>query len=258
MPPEALDPLRDALRKLGEERVALVAYLRGEKPPTASVDEVEETGAFDRKAFEEVEGLLTGTRGDGAACRYFLDLGDLHAQRGIGWLRPAEGEPGHLVVSSYKSSREEFRRKTEEALEGAPAPGEGAFPRVVAHGSREFHLRCDICGGLAALFFIGPPPFAFSSEARKEVLLCDGLTSLQNFPRELAEKVFPLLESGRVGEVHELLLPDTSGCGLDAWCPPCGKVYCRRHLRLEQVWDGSFYEETLGTCPRGHKRTVDD
>lgn len=47
------------------------------------------------------------------------------------------------------------------------------------------------------------------------------------------------------------------------YCPACDAVYCRDHwsMRVEFEEDAglpAWYDRTLGTCPRGHERVLDD
>src|SRR5215218_306799 len=42
------------------------------------------------------------------------------------------------------------------------------------------------------------------------------------------------------------------------YCPECDQCYCRDHWRQQMEFDEGFYDFTLGTCPRGHTRILDD
>jgi hypothetical protein len=46
--------------------------------------------------------------------------------------------------------------------------------------------------------------------------------------------------------------------GIDAFCPECDAIYCHSHYRTQVVEDEGFYDCTYGTCPRGHRRMIDD
>ena len=46
--------------------------------------------------------------------------------------------------------------------------------------------------------------------------------------------------------------------GMDAYCPSCDRVYCRDHYQTEERYDEGFYDCTYGTCPKGHRRMIDD
>ena len=45
------------------------------------------------------------------------------------------------------------------------------------------------------------------------------------------------------------------------YCPTCQRSYCYAHWQMEKQWDENFpgwYDCTYGTCPRGHRRLIDD
>ena len=47
------------------------------------------------------------------------------------------------------------------------------------------------------------------------------------------------------------------------YCPQCDKAYCQKHWQTEIVFDDDpampgWYDCTYGTCPKGHRRIVDD
>ena len=45
------------------------------------------------------------------------------------------------------------------------------------------------------------------------------------------------------------------------FCPECRASYCHEHWSMTVIFDEewtSWYDYTEGTCPRGHKRMVDD
>jgi hypothetical protein len=47
------------------------------------------------------------------------------------------------------------------------------------------------------------------------------------------------------------------------YCAECARVYCRKHWETEVVFDDDpampgWYDCTYGTCPKGHRRIVDD
>lgn len=46
--------------------------------------------------------------------------------------------------------------------------------------------------------------------------------------------------------------------GLDFYCPDCDAMLCEAHYRCIPQWDDGFYDYTLGICPEGHERIVDD
>jgi predicted RNA-binding Zn-ribbon protein involved in translation (DUF1610 family) len=42
------------------------------------------------------------------------------------------------------------------------------------------------------------------------------------------------------------------------YCPECEQAYCRADWDSYVVFDEGFYDCTVGTCPAGHRHTIDD
>jgi hypothetical protein len=42
------------------------------------------------------------------------------------------------------------------------------------------------------------------------------------------------------------------------YCPDCGLNYCGRDWDTRVLFDEGFYDRTEGTCPHGHRHTIDD
>ncbi len=74
------------------------------------------------------------------------------------------------------------------------------------------------------------------------------------------EKLRGAIAAQDLRAMHTILW-DNHDEGLDFYCPECDKMYCRNHWRLEVAFDPewpSWYEDTHGTCPQGHRRLMDD
>jgi len=47
------------------------------------------------------------------------------------------------------------------------------------------------------------------------------------------------------------------------YCPDCDAIYCKDHWQIEMRFEDDddlpgWYDAAYGTCPRGHKRMIDD
>jgi hypothetical protein len=59
------------------------------------------------------------------------------------------------------------------------------------------------------------------------------------------------------GDVHALWARDPEYVGF--WCRRCEAAYCRVHWRDQEMrFDDGFFDDIRGTCPRGHRQTLDD
>lgn len=125
---------------------------------------------------------------------------------------------------------------------------------VLRTAEGRFEIFCATCGKSAVVFEIGSQ---VPGEAPS--LLCKGIVWQQSFPIALAEPLFERLGRGAVDEAHTFLIAH-GACqeGIDAWCPPCGRAYCKLHFACEDVYDEGFYDVTYGTCPAGHRRCIAD
>ncbi|MFX1478459.1 MAG: hypothetical protein ACFFCI_10020, partial [Promethearchaeota archaeon] len=74
----------------------------------------------------------------------------------------------------------------------------------------------------------------------------------------LAEKLFKLLQKKDLRGVHNFMKEHHTYEGLDAYCPECNKIYCWEHYNAKEEYDDSFYDCTMGICPKGHERMIDD
>lgn len=160
------------------------------------------------------------------------------------------GESGANAFRAFA----DLRRHGEGFREQLPIPDR--VPRTLREeaGVPEYmdlkqELRCASCGKTAATLEVAIDPVSGS-----RALVYSGLVRREAFSLTLAQFVFEKLAKGEVGEAHASL----GGEGMDAYCPECGRVYCRDHYKLETEHDDGFYDCTRGTCPAGHRRMVDD
>ena len=127
--------------------------------------------------------------------------------------------------------------------------------RTVRKDKEEYHILCDVCGKTAMVFKMGP-------FLGKRGFVYSGITHETAFPAENLPKVFELLGKNDIKGLHAFLHKDLDVYeGLDAYCPECDKVYCADHMKMEVVMDEddpAFYDCTYGTCPKGHRRMIDD
>jgi hypothetical protein len=125
---------------------------------------------------------------------------------------------------------------------------------VMKINRQEYHMPCSVCGRKAVEFRVGK-----SRWGEQECLAYTGITKYTELPLEQAEEVFSLLQQSDLAGLHGLvrkkkMLED----GVDAYCPNCDRIYCRTHYNVSEEWDEGFYDFSYGTCPKGHKRIIDD
>jgi len=127
------------------------------------------------------------------------------------------------------------------------------FETIIKVSDLEYHLPCSICGDISVIFKIGYGRFD-----KKESLVFRGITHESSLNIGLAEKLFEIFKKEDLSMVHDFMKKYRVYEGLDAYCPNCNKIYCWEHYNAEEVFDDGFYDCTYGTCPKGHRRMIDD
>ncbi len=118
----------------------------------------------------------------------------------------------------------------------------------------DYRLPCSICGRTAITVKIAVP--RYESELR---LVYEGITHATGYPLQHADVVFDLLEKGELKELHDYFIQELGHYeGLDGYCPDCDAVYCAIHYDVQEIWDEGFYDYSIGRCPLGHERMIDD
>ncbi|MBO2449137.1 hypothetical protein J4573_18680 [Actinomadura barringtoniae] len=128
-------------------------------------------------------------------------------------------------------------------------------------------FRCAECGEIAGVLRLtpagqpvdmGPPLGRTTHEADGVSLDLFGGTSWHRLEGEAFGRLRALIETDapdgpdalEIRRVHWELAPFL--------CRECGDVYCWTDWKPSVTFDDGFYDETRGTCPRGHRQTIDD
>ena len=107
-------------------------------------------------------------------------------------------------------------------------------------------LHCDLCQREIVRLAVRGDRLVVASPLRR---ICMDAEALGVAPGELMVADPPILHAAMV-KTHQ--------DGLDFYCPECDRMYCEAHFRCVPQWDEGFYDCTLGICPEGHERIVDD
>ncbi len=124
----------------------------------------------------------------------------------------------------------------------AGVPDRAAFEQTEA--SRRLH--CDRCGREVVRLALREDRLVVSSPLRR----------LRLDAQDLGRDPLALLMASRPA-LHEAMLRAHQD-GLDFYCPGCDAMLCEAHYRCIPQWDEGFYDHTLGVCPEGHERILDD
>jgi len=124
--------------------------------------------------------------------------------------------------------------------------------RVLKIDEKEYHLPCMVCGEIAVVFSFG------ESLGESEVIY-KGITHQTSLGRSMNKALIRCLNDQNIAGIHSLVKEKrTMEDGLDAYCPACDKIYCKRHYQVTAEWDAGYYDCSYGICPEGHKRIIDD
>lgn len=136
--------------------------------------------------------------------------------------------------------------------------------RVIKDDRGVFTITCAACGK-KAVSFAAPQVIrsvvdkAFVSLISKEHFLYQGIVCSQNIAAPYVEEVKTRLEAQDLRALNTYLIQECGfDQGMDAYCVQCDRVYCREHYQIEVSFDEGFYDYTIGVCPHGHSRKIDD
>lgn len=94
---------------------------------------------------------------------------------------------------------------------------------------------------------------------RESEAIYQGITHRTSLDLSMNDALVHHLEELNIAGIHKLVQTKKSmEDGLDAYCPECDKIYCRKHYHVTEEWDEGFYDYSTGICPEGHKRIIDD
>lgn len=111
---------------------------------------------------------------------------------------------------------------------------------------RKYDFNCDVCGRWAG-----------SIEVSKKELITTSFMGKTTMPKgkKFLDSIIRDVERNDIKSVLDKLL----GNNLAFYCPRCDKSYCKDHWKTRMYWeDGAWYDYTMGTCPKGHERMIDD
>ncbi|MCP4138267.1 MAG: hypothetical protein GY754_45315 [bacterium] len=125
--------------------------------------------------------------------------------------------------------------------------------KVIEVNPDHYRLPCSECGEIAASFKVGMMQFE-----KKKGLIYRGITHSKLLGLRHARKIFKWLKKGNISKVHYYVQKnELMEDGIDAYCPECDKIYCRKDYNVCEEWDEGYYDYAIGICPCGHKRILD-
>lgn len=143
-----------------------------------------------------------------------------------------------------------------EELKKYAEPARPPPNRIVKVRDTEYQLQCSVCGKIAVRVMVKSDSLLTSG---KPGLIYEGITCGKDIGIDNASQLFEYLDKGDLASVHKMALKNTwLEEGMDAYCPQCDKIYCHEHYNVVDIFDDGFYDYAEGTCPKGHRRMIDD
>jgi hypothetical protein len=206
---------------------------------------VEERVAALRSALGRVRNALaSGDAGITAACS---DLVGCWHSTGSAWRR----------YMSDSSDATHARLRIDAALAAAAAPLIDELAQALARRPAT-RVRTSLAGYAIACAACGKDAATFERIAETDGVRVGRLSpifSTRDYHGPGATGLLALLAAGNARALLEALPALAPAC--DAYCVPCGRVYCADHCAVETVWSGTWHESTSATCPLRHEREID-
>jgi len=125
------------------------------------------------------------------------------------------------------------------------------FPEYtpLEHNKGELIIYCSLCDKKAIIF-------DFDEKNGLVEIMSAQRAYVVKFPN--VKRLREQLKKGEYRDFHDFLIKEDCE-GLDYYCPECDKIYCIDHYEITPYFDSPvFYDYSMGKCPFGHERIVDD
>lgn len=115
-------------------------------------------------------------------------------------------------------------------------------------------FRCQLCMSVAATLELAGAPEALSGELIISGFLWD--SNKETIKGQAIRSLHQALLAHDAHRVHAL-----NPLWAPFYCPQCQRVYCVKHWHITPHFDSDLagqYASSHGTCPKGHRRMLDD
>ena len=183
------------------------------------------------------------------ACDNFLEKAKSHMELSASELRRFDDEKAiELEFELRRTFRKCYQTLSDRLDRLTDKKVVENIQRIIQNSDIEYHLPCSVCGEIAVIFSFG----ALDVNIK-------GITCSATFEGNLKKKIMSCLKKENFAQIHALVRQKkTMEDGLDAYCPDCDKIYCRKHYNVREIYDEGYYDYSEGTCPNGHNRIIDD
>ena len=252
--------IRDLIQDLEFVKNDIIEYLEknkdlGKNTQEIWISDVKEFYYNIVGAWEMLSSVSKGKKQYGDSLKGFLYTAKSFLAKSISELEALNEEKASMLISQAKKAFENCYNPMFNMYKDIMPVIEiqDKVEQVEKVSESEYNLRCSLCGKVAVVFRLGTWTYT-----KTESLIYRGITHEVALSVKDAERIFKLLEKGDLASVHSIVDDHPSCEGIDAYCPECDKIYCWDHYNPIQEFDDGFYDCTVGTCPKGHERMIDD
>ena len=258
---ERIWKIRDLIQTLEDVKDEIIQFWNSQETFDASTqniwgDDVKELYYNIVSAWEMLDGATNGEIKYFETCKECLEGAKSHWAQCASELRAIDDPNAKALNSELENAFKQcYDAISIEVKNFAPERKmEKPKKRIYKISEKEYQLPCAICGTIAVTLKIDVDRWS-----KEEALIYTGITHQAGLHLDIADPIFQFLENGQIAEAHQFLqnyMPMEQG--IDAYCPDCDKIYCWDHYKPVEEFDDGFYDDTLGTCPEGHSRMIDD
>jgi hypothetical protein len=123
-------------------------------------------------------------------------------------------------------------------------------PAVIVQANFPCSLCPKVAASLELLLPENPQALSKTTTLRARGFIGEIRTVLSHQQEEQVKAALDQADALALYKVDHLFSP--------FYCADCARVYCRDHWKIEDVWDGQFYDFSSGYCPEDHKKMIDD
>ncbi|MBI3813321.1 MAG: hypothetical protein HY279_02495 [Nitrospinae bacterium] len=248
---DAIWAIRDSISRLEEAKNKVVA-LFGSEFPSVDAKEAYFGTVTAWELLEAASGERKGNTENSRRARWALETAKSRALQCASALKGYEN-----LQIELSNAFDACYREISAALDAIAPRQEEKPPNeiIVKKSADEYQLLCSVCGAVSWILKKG------KSDDGKDWIQYKGISSGMGLNAEDSPVLFDLLAQGNLADVHRHIYNkyvSSDVMGIDAYCPECKTIYCARHYNVYETYDEGFYDETIGTCPKGHRRKLND
>jgi len=205
---------------------------------------------------EGLRKMVGETKDYKTAARHFARYSkSCHAQA-ASELPSFKDEASTILEVEWKRAFELCSSIISDELKKYPEPAMPSSKRINKISDTEYELPCSVCGKIAVRVSVKADKMLTSG---KPGLIYEGITCGKDIGIDNAKQLFDNFDHDDLASAHKMALKNTwLDEGIDAYCPQCDRIYCHEHYNVVDIFDDGFYDYAEGTCPKGHRRMIDD